>query len=55
MLFIRNVHGLALEDAGERECWVKCVGAGGRVEEEVDRWGIWFYLTSRGQQGARFP
>lgn len=25
MLFIHNVHALALRDAGERECWVKCV------------------------------
>lgn len=28
MLFVHNVHGLALRDAGERECWVKCVCGG---------------------------
>lgn len=28
MLFVHNVHGLALRDAGERECWVKCVWGG---------------------------
>lgn len=30
-----------------------CVcGGHSRVEEEMDLWGIRFYLTSRGQQGA---
>lgn len=32
-----------------------CVGGHSRVEEEMDRWGIWFYLISRGQQGAGRP
>lgn len=55
MLFIHNVHGLALRDAGERECWVKCVCVGGRsrVEEEIDRWGNLVLFDQQRAAGSR--